>query len=148
METGQEAETEPIAEKEPESPATYQRESESGKVKFGCKVEIPDSFTGDAVHKYLVLGQCYGDEESILSKYVEGKEILEQFSSEAHDGIPSRTYYTMADGANANIGGVGLFLEVETPFIIPMQEYMILNIRKHTARGRYLSEAVKKLLKL
>ena len=107
METGQEAETEPTAEKEPESPANYQRVSESGKVKFDCKVEIPDSFTGDAVHKYLVLGQCYGDEESILSKYVEGKEILEQFSSEAHDGIPSRTYYTMADGANANIGGGG-----------------------------------------
>ena len=106
LKAGQEEGTEPTAEEEPESPANYSRESESGKVKFDCKIETPDSYTGDNVHKYLVSGECYGDEESILSKYVEGKEVAEQFSTEAHDGISSRNYYTMADGSIDNVGGI------------------------------------------
>ena len=105
--TGQEAGTEPKPDEEPESPANYQRESESGKVKFDCKVETPDSFTGDNVHKYLVSGECTGDDKSILSRYVEGKEISEQFEEEAHNGIPKATHYNMADGAVINIGGGG-----------------------------------------
>ena len=44
--TGKEG-TEPKPDEEPESPANYQRESESGKVKFDCKVETPDSFRKD-----------------------------------------------------------------------------------------------------
>ncbi len=105
METEQEAGAEPTEEKEQESQANYQRESESGKVKFDCKIETPDSYTGDNVHKYLVSGECYGDEGSILSRYVEGKEVAEKFSTEAHDGIPGSDSYNMADGAVVNVGG-------------------------------------------
>ena len=105
METEQEAGAEPTEEKEQEFQANYQRESESGKVKFDCKIETPDSYTGDNVHKYLVSGECYGDEGSILSRYVEGKEVAEKFSTEAHDGIPGSDSYNMADGAVVNVGG-------------------------------------------
>ncbi len=107
--TGQETGTEPKPDGEPESesPANYQRESESGKVKFDCRIETPDSYTGDNVHKYLVSGEYYGDNNRILSRYVEGKEVAEQFSTEAHDGIPGTDSFNMADGAVVNLGGSG-----------------------------------------
>ena len=106
---GQGAKEEPIAEKGPESPSTYQRESESGKVKFDCKIETPDSYTGNNVCKFLINGTCNGDKERILSKYVEGKEAVEKIEEKAQTGMQDIVYYIMADGTVVNMDESGYY---------------------------------------
>ena len=76
-------------------------------MKFDCKIEIPDSFTGDNVHKLLVSGQYYGDKEKILSKYVEGKKISEKREEDAWNGKESSVYYVMEDGTMVSISESG-----------------------------------------
>ena len=109
LETEREAGIDPTAEEEPESLANYQRESESGKVKFDCKVEVPDSFTGNNVNKFLINGTCNGDKGSILPKYVEGKEAVEKIEEKAQNGMQDIVYYIMADGTVVNMDESGYY---------------------------------------
>ncbi len=106
--TGKEG-TEPKPDEEPESPANYQRESESGKVKFDCKVETPDSFRKDNICRFRVSGICNGDTQSILLKYVEGKEITEKIEEKAQNGVQDMAYCIMADGTVINIDESGYY---------------------------------------
>lgn len=100
----QEAEPEPKPEG-PEPTANYKRESESGKVKFDCKIETPDySAMKNNVHKFLLTGKYYGDEKSMFSKYVEGKEISEKHESTGGEGVPDSVFYIMEDGTAVDIG--------------------------------------------
>ena len=86
-----------------EPPNIYERESESGKVAFHCKIEAPDPSIKTA-RKLRVAGECYGDAESILSKYVEGKTVLDEYKEPAHNGIPDQVYYTMEDESYISVG--------------------------------------------
>lgn len=98
-----EAGTETAPEVETESLAVYERESESGKVKFNCRIEAPALSVTD-VPRLRVTGECYGDQESILSKYVDGRKISEQYDEPAHNGIPDSVFYIMEDESSVSVG--------------------------------------------
>ena len=114
-ETGTDVGTEPESGGETESDAgmesgeepvdydMYERESESGKVAFNCKIEAPDPSIKTA-RRLRVAGECYGDTESILSKYVEGKTVVDEYEEPAHNGIPDEIYYTMEDESYISVG--------------------------------------------
>ncbi len=97
-------EIEPEVKKETGFPDVFKHESDSGKVKFDCRIELPDSFTKNEAHKLAVVEQCYGDVQSMRSKYVEGKKILEEHPNPAHDGIPDSVYYALEDDAGVSVG--------------------------------------------
>ncbi len=85
-------------------PDSYQHKSESGKVEFNCRIEVPDFFIKEDAHKLTVSDQCYGDKENILAKYVESGEIAEEHPEAAHDGLPDSVFYIMTDGSSVHVG--------------------------------------------
>ena len=103
-ESSPESEARARAETIPEAAAEYIHESASGKVKFDCKIEIPDSLTENRVPKLIVTGRSYGDQEKIFARYVEGKVIADTYENEAHDGIPTEKNYMMTDESGVNMG--------------------------------------------
>lgn len=103
-ETTKDPEEETEAEEETASQEHYKRESESGKVKFDCRIEVPDAYKNNSAPKLMVTGQSYGEEEKILSKYAEGKEIEDTYEGETHDGIPAGYQYSFTDGSGVGWG--------------------------------------------
>ena len=79
-------------------PKTYNTESESGKVKFSCTLEIPDNLNGRTIQKTSVEGLQEYDKDKAYAIFAEGKEISkkDQYDSDGVDVI----YYTFSDGSS------------------------------------------------
>lgn len=84
-------------------PSTY--EHKSPKVQFNCEIEVPNSVTQDNIRKVLVSGKSYADNASVLSNYVEGKEIQEKHEIPVENGMPEENVYVMVDESIVNVGG-------------------------------------------
>ena len=85
-------------------PESYKHKSISGKVVSDYRLELPDSFFKDDVHKLTVDSPCYGDNRLIMEKYIDGKEIAEEHPNPAFEGRPESAYYVMADGYGVSVG--------------------------------------------
>lgn len=87
-----------------EFPKSYDYETESGKVKFHCPVEIPDHFNTQSVHKMEVKGRSFGDQEKAYHEYVEGKSVVETHETFLGKDLPEEKSYRLADGSYVLIG--------------------------------------------
>lgn len=87
-----------------EFPKSYDYETESGKVKFHCTVEIPDNFNTQNVHKVAVKGRSFGDQEKAYYEYVEGKSVVETQETFLGEDLPEEKSYRLADDSHVLIG--------------------------------------------
>ena len=83
---------------------TYEKESESGKVRFQCELEVPENWNGKEIPKFILESVHFVDSEKTYANFVEGKEILEHYNTPASDLYPEENYYVLADGTNVGIG--------------------------------------------
>ena len=83
---------------------TYEKESESGKVRFQCELEVPENWNGKEIPKFILESVHFVDSEKAYANFVEGKEILEHYNTPASDLYPEENYYVLADGTNVGIG--------------------------------------------
>ena len=77
---------------------TYEKESESGKVRFQCELEVPENWNGKEIPKFILESVHFVDSEKTYANFVEGKEILEHYNTPASDLYPEENYYVLADG--------------------------------------------------
>lgn len=79
-------------------PDTYNAESESGKVKFNCTLELPENMNTRTIQKTTVEGVHSYDKDKAYSLLAEGKEIS---NKEQYDGDNGEIIsYTFSDGAS------------------------------------------------
>lgn len=83
---------------------TYKKESESGKVRFQCELEVPENWNGEEIPKFILESVHFVDSEKAYASFIEGKEILEKHSTPASDLYPEENHYVLADGTNVGIG--------------------------------------------
>ena len=62
---------------------TYEKESESGKVRFQCELEVPENWNGKEIPKFILESVHFVDSEKTYANFVEGKEILEHYNTPA-----------------------------------------------------------------
>ena len=79
-------------------PKEYDAESESGKVRFNCTLEIPESLNGRNIQKTSVEGLQAYDKDAAYVMFGEGKEVSqkEQYEGDYGDAI----YYMFSDGTS------------------------------------------------
>ena len=63
---------------------TYEKESESGKVRFQCELEVPENWNGKEIPKLILESVHFVDSEKTYANFVEGKEILEHYNTPAN----------------------------------------------------------------
>lgn len=79
-------------------PDTYNAESESGKVKFNCTLELPENMNTRTIQKTTIEGVHSYDKDKAYSLLAEGKEIS---NKEQYDGDNGEIIsYTFSDGAS------------------------------------------------
>lgn len=64
---------------------TYEKESESGKVRFQCELEVSENWNGKEIPKFILESVHFVDSEKAYANFVEGKEILEHYNTPASD---------------------------------------------------------------
>lgn len=60
---------------------TYEKESESGKVRFQCELEVSENWNGKEIPKFILESVHFVDSEKAYANFVEGKEILEHYNT-------------------------------------------------------------------
>ena len=60
---------------------TYEKESESGKVRFQCELEVPENWNGKEIPKFILESVHFVDSEKAYANFVEGKEILDKHNT-------------------------------------------------------------------
>lgn len=59
-------------------PKSYNTESESGKVKFNCTLDLPEKINGRSIQKTSVEGLHVYDKDKAYSLFAEGKEVSQK----------------------------------------------------------------------
>ncbi|OUN25845.1 hypothetical protein [Blautia sp. An81] len=78
-------------------PEKYEKSSDSGKVKFNCKLEVPENIKGQAISTAAVKGLYSCDREKAWSIFGEGKEVIEKPETPVAEGRAPEDYYLFAD---------------------------------------------------
>lgn len=86
------------AETEGSFPEAYNTESESGKVKFNCTLEVPEDLNGRTIQKTSVEGLQDYNKDKAYAMLAEGKEVSKEDQFDWDDG--SAVNYTFSDGAS------------------------------------------------
>lgn len=81
-------------------PKTYKDVSKSGKVKFNCTLEVPESLNGRTIQKTSVEGVHSYDNAKAYSLFAEGKEVSEKYTD---DDNTDYGYYLFSDGTNLGL---------------------------------------------
>ena len=68
-------------------PKKYEKTSDSGKVKFNCKLEISENIKGQSIAAADVKGLYCCDREKAWSMFGEGKEVIEKPEIPVDEGI-------------------------------------------------------------
>ncbi len=84
-------------------PEKYEKISDSGKVKFNCKLEVPENIKGQAISTIDVKGLYSCDREKAWSIFGEGKEIIEKPETPVAEGRAPDDYYLFADDETLGI---------------------------------------------
>jgi len=79
-------------------PKSYNTESESGKVKFNCTLELPEKLNGRSIQKTSVEGLHVYDKEKAYSLFAEGKEVSQKEQYDWDGGDVAN--YTFSDGSS------------------------------------------------
>lgn len=79
-------------------PEAYNTESESGKVKFNCTLELPENLNGRSIQKTSVEGLHAYDKDKAYSLFAEGKEVSQKEQYDWDGGDVAN--YTFSDGSN------------------------------------------------
>ncbi|MDO4274802.1 MAG: hypothetical protein Q4D16_14130 [Eubacteriales bacterium] len=89
---------------------TYEKTSESGKVRFQCELEVPEEINEkNTAPKILLESVNFGDSAKAYANFVEGQDIVNQYNDPANDLYPEENAYVFADGTHVNIGrGIGI----------------------------------------
>lgn len=83
---------------------TYERDSESGKVRFQCEIEVPQDWNGKELPQIVLESVDLGDSEKVYANFVEGKEVIEQYHNPATEQYPEENFYILADGTHVDKG--------------------------------------------
>lgn len=78
-------------------PKKYEKNSDSGKVKFNCELEVPENIKGQAISTVDVKGLYSCDREKAWSMFGEGKEIIEKPEIPVDEGKAPYDYYLFAN---------------------------------------------------
>lgn len=84
-------------------PDTYEKESESGKVRFNCQVEVPDQVKEEKISRISAEGLRCCDQEKAWAMFGEGKEISEQENYPVDEGRADFNYYIFEDESTLHI---------------------------------------------
>ena len=79
-------------------PEAYNTESESGKVKFNCTLELPENLNGRSIQKTSVEGLHAYDKDKAYSLFAEGKEVSQKDQYDWDGGDVAN--YTFSDGSS------------------------------------------------
>ena len=79
-------------------PKSYNTESESGKVKFNCTLELPEKLNGRSIQKTSVEGLHVYDKDKAYSLFAEGKEVSQKEQYDWDGGDVAN--YTFSDGSS------------------------------------------------
>ena len=79
-------------------PKSYNTESESGKVKFNCTLELPEKLNGRSIQKTSVEGLHVYDKDKAYSLFAEGKEVSQKKQYDWDGGDVAN--YTFSDGSS------------------------------------------------
>ena len=79
-------------------PKSYNTESESGKVKFNCTLELPEKLNGRSIQKTSVEGLHVYDKDKAYSLFAEGKEVSQKDQYDWDGGDVAN--YTFSDGSS------------------------------------------------
>ncbi|MDD3278934.1 MAG: hypothetical protein PHG16_08635 [Lachnospiraceae bacterium] len=93
----------PMEKAEYSFPEKYEKISDSGKVKFNCKLEVPDNIKGQSMDAVGVEGLYCCDREKAWSMFGEGKELIEKPEISVDEGQTPYDYYLFADDENLGI---------------------------------------------
>ena len=81
----------------------YEKISESGKVKFNCKLEVSESIKGKSINAVDVKGLYSCDREKAWSIFGEGKEVIEKPEILVDEGRAPCDYYLFANDESLGI---------------------------------------------
>ena len=79
-------------------PKSYNTESESGKVKFNCTLELPENLNGRSIQKTSVEGLQDYNKDKAYAMFAEGKEISKKDQYDWEDGDVIN--YIFSDGSS------------------------------------------------
>ncbi|MEI3417555.1 MAG: hypothetical protein V8Q86_03330 [Blautia sp.] len=79
-------------------PKSYNTESESGKVKFNCTLDLPEKINGRSIQKTSVEGLHVYDKDKAYSLFAEGKEVSQKDQYDWDGGDVAN--YTFSDGSS------------------------------------------------
>ena len=83
---------------------TYERDSESGKVRFQCEIEVPQDWNGKELPQIVLESVDLGDSEKVYANFVEGKKLLSSIIIRQRNNIRKKTFYILADGTHVDKG--------------------------------------------
>ena len=84
-------------------PEKYEKTSDSGKVKFNCKLEISENIKGQSIAAADVKGLYCCDREKAWSMFGEGKEVIEKPEIPVDEGRAPEDYYLFANDESLDI---------------------------------------------
>ena len=87
-----------VQDEEDSFPKSYNTESESGKVKFNCTLELPEKLNGRSIQKTSVEGLHVYDKDKAYSLFAEGKEVSQKEQYDWDGGDVAN--YTFSDGSS------------------------------------------------
>ena len=87
-----------VQDEEDSFPKSYSTESESGKVKFNCTLELPEKLNGRSIQKTSVEGLHVYDKDKAYSLFAEGKEVSQKEQYDWDGGDVAN--YTFSDGSS------------------------------------------------
>lgn len=84
-------------------PKKYEKTSDSGKVKFNCKLEISENIKGQSIAAADVKGLYCCDREKAWSMFGEGKEVIEKPEIPVDEERAPEDYYLFANDESLDI---------------------------------------------
>lgn len=87
-----------VQDEEDSFPKSYNTESESGKVKFNCTLELPEKLNGRSIQKTSVEGLHVYDKDKAYSLFAEEKEVSQKEQYDWDGGDVAN--YTFSDGSS------------------------------------------------
>ena len=84
-------------------PEKYEKTSDSGKIKFNCRLEISENIKGQSIAVADVKGLYCCDREKAWSMFGEGKEVIEKPEIPVDEGQVPYDYYLFANDENLGI---------------------------------------------
>ncbi|MDO4274811.1 MAG: hypothetical protein Q4D16_14175 [Eubacteriales bacterium] len=89
-------------------PEKYEKISDSGKVTFNCKLEMPENMNANSIKAVTAEGLYQCDREKAWTMFGEGKEVIEEQNTSADKARAQTDYYRFPDEESLSIGA-GVF---------------------------------------